>query len=107
MVKIGKLLFDKESRNLTLPNKTLLHLTPSESKLFTILAENKGGYIKKEIILRGIKSKSKNLKRVIDVYVFRFRKLFALDPSITFKTVNRGGYILTEDGTERLPIKKV
>jgi len=75
-----------------LSNPTL-RLTKKERQLLSILMQNPGKCISREILLRTVWNYSEGAKtRTVDVHVQRLRRKLGPDTGASIKTIVRGGY---------------
>jgi DNA-binding response OmpR family regulator len=70
-----------------------LRLTKKERQLLSILIQNPGKCISREILLRTVWNYSEGAKtRTVDVHVQRLRRKLGAEGGASIKTIVRGGY---------------
>jgi len=97
--EIGRFLFNAKLRTLSTGGKEV-KLSPKESQLLEMLANNPNALIGREMALKKIwGSDDYFTARSMDVYVTKLRKYLAEDPSLVIKNIHGAGFqlIIRED----------
>jgi two-component system OmpR family response regulator len=99
LYEVGKFLFNSKLRTLTYGDKEL-KLSPKESQLLEMLANNQNALISREMALKKIwGSDDYFTARSMDVYVTKLRKYLSDDPNLVIKNIHGAGFqlIIKED----------
>jgi len=97
--EIGKFIFNSRLRTLNLGEQEV-KLSPKESQLLEMLANNPNSLISREMALKKIwGSDDYFTARSMDVYVTKLRKYLSEDPSLIIKNIHGAGFqlIIRED----------
>lgn len=99
LYEVGKFLFNSKLRTLNYGEKEL-KLSPKESQLLEMLANNPNALITREMALKKIwGSDDYFTARSMDVYVTKLRKYLSDDPRLVIKNIHGAGFqlIIKED----------
>jgi len=99
LYEVGKFLFNSKLRTLSCGDKEL-KLSPKESQLLEMLANNQNTLISREMALKKIwGSDDYFTARSMDVYVTKLRKYLSADPNLVIKNIHGAGFqlIIKED----------
>jgi two-component system OmpR family response regulator len=97
--EIGRFVFNSKLRTLNLDNREI-KLSPKESQLLEMLANNANSLISREMALRKIWGADDYFTaRSMDVYVTKLRKYLAEDTNLVIKNIHGAGFqlIIRED----------
>jgi two-component system OmpR family response regulator len=97
--EVGRFIFNSKLRTLNLDNREI-KLSPKESQLLEMLANNPNSLISREMALRKIWGADDYFTaRSMDVYVTKLRKYLSEDPNLVIKNIHGAGFqlIVRED----------
>jgi len=92
IINLGKFIFNRKLRTLS-DEKEERKLSPKESQLLEMLAENPNSLLSRETALKTIwGSDDYFTARSMDVYITKLRKYLSPDPAITIKNIHGAGF---------------
>lgn len=100
VIQIGNLTLDMASHALLTKNKEQIHLSKKQFEVLSVLAQNMGKTITRQILKHQLWADGNYSDASLDNYISQIRKILSIDESIRLETIPKLGFLLNVENNK-------